>query len=139
MRSIWKSYLPTQEELNESEDYCSNKGYIFVFGSNEAGIHGAGAAAAALAKYGAKWGVGFGHVGNSFAIPSKNGNFDILTLDQISKYAGDFVKYAEEHPDLKFYVTRIGCGLAGFDDSDIAPLFENAPINCKLPKGWRND
>lgn len=110
---------------------------IFVFGSNEAGIHGAGAALEARKKYGAKMGIGFGHIGNSFAIPTKDENIKTLPLNQIQKYVDMFIAYAQITPELKYLVTRIGCGLAGYKDSDIAPMFKNAPNNCELPEGWR--
>lgn len=110
---------------------------IFVFGSNEAGIHGAGAALEARKNYGAKIGIGFGHIGNSFAIPTKDKNIETLPLNQIQKYVDMFIAYAQATPTEKYLVTRIGCGLAGYKDSDIAPMFKNAPNNCELPEGWR--
>lgn len=110
---------------------------IFVFGSNEAGIHGAGAALEARQKHGAKLGIGFGHVGNSFAIPTKDENIKTLPLSIIKKYVEMFLAYAKATPENTYQVTRIGCGLAGYKDSDIAPMFKDAPENCKLPDGWR--
>lgn len=110
---------------------------IFVFGSNEAGIHGAGAALEARKNHGAKLGIGFGHVGNSFAIPTKDENIKTLPLSTIKKYVQMFLAYAESTPEETYQVTRIGCGLAGYTDADIAPMFEHAPLNCILPEGWR--
>lgn len=114
------------------------QGMIFVFGSNEAGIHGAGAALEARKSHGAKLGIGFGHVGNSFAIPTKDEELKQLPLRSIRQYVRMFLAYAEASPDLIFQVTRIGCGLAGYSDKDIAPMFKEAPDNCVLPEGWRN-
>lgn len=113
------------------------RNYIFVFGSNEAGYHGAGAAAYARDNYGAIVGVGWGQQGDSFAIPTKDHNIETLPLDKIKSYVDQFVKIAKQHDDKCFYVTRIGCGLAGYDDEDIAPMFKGAPPNCILPVGWR--
>jgi hypothetical protein len=110
---------------------------IFVFGSNLAGRHGKGAALAARQQHGATYGVGIGRQGNAYAIPTKDAQLRTLPLDQIKQYVRGFMVYAIEHPALQFEVTRIGCGLAGYKDADIAPLFANAPINCILPEGWR--
>lgn len=110
---------------------------IFVFGSNEAGIHGAGAAYHAHRHYGAEWGKGIGRTGNAYGIPTKDLNIQTLPLHKINEYVLDFLEYAEAHPELKFYVTRIGCGLAGYKNEDIAPMFEDAPSNCRLEEDWK--
>ena len=112
-------------------------GLIFVFGSNLAGRHGAGAARTAAMHYGAKRGQGVGLQGQSYAIPTKDKNLNPLPLTIIFTYVRQFVNFAENHPELTFYVTRIGCGLAGYKDSDISPMFRGAPTNCSLPEGWR--
>lgn len=109
---------------------------ILVFGSNEAGVHGAGAARAAYEKHGARWGKGFGHYGNSFAIPTKDMNIMTLDLMVIRKYVEAFLQYASAHKDLTFKVTRIGCGLAGYTDQEIAPMFWEAPSNCLFDDLW---
>ena len=109
---------------------------VFVFGSNEAGVHGAGAARAAYEKHGARWGKGFGHYGNSFAIPTKDMNIMTLDLMVIRKYVEAFLQYAAAHKDLTFKVTRIGCGLAGYTDQEIAPMFWEAPSNCTFDGAW---
>jgi len=111
---------------------------IFVFGSNLAGCHGAGAAKYAHDVQGAEMGVGRGRTGNCYAIPTKDAEIKTLQIERIAFYVGEFIKYAKNHPRLHFRVTRIGCGLAGYTDTDIAPLFEGAPHNCELPDGWRN-
>lgn len=113
------------------------KELIFVFGSNLAGRHGKGAALTAYKQHGAVYGQGYGLQGNSFAIPTKDETLKTLSLSRIKKYVDSFISYAKLNPDLKFQVTRIGCGLAGYDDSDIAPMFKHAPDNCILPVGWR--
>lgn len=108
-------------------------GEIFVFGSNEAGIHGAGAAKLAL-KWGAKMGQGVGLYGQTYAIPTKDHNIKTLDLVSIADYVADFLDFADLHPELTFLVTQIGCGLAGYTPEDIAPLFETYPLNVILPK-----
>lgn len=110
---------------------------IFVFGSNEAGIHGAGAALYARRHCGAAPGVGFGPSGNSFALPTKDHNIKTLPLVKVSAYVQAFIEYAKSHPDLQFKVTAIGCGLAGFREDEIAPLFITAPDNCSFDEAWR--
>lgn len=110
---------------------------IFVFGSNLAGRHGKGAALHARKYFGAEYGVGIGRTGDSYAIPTKDAKLKSLPLDVISHYVYGFLHYAALNSDLEFQVTRIGCGLAGYKDSDIAPMFKGAPDNCKLPEGWR--
>src|SRR3954462_15269958 len=106
---------------------------VFVFGSNERGVHGGGAAYDALKQWGAKWGRGVGPQGASYAIPTKRDVSTTLPLDAIANYVEGFLGYAEAHPEIDFQVTRIGCGFAGYDDRDIAPLFQGAPPNCHLP------
>ena len=110
---------------------------IFVFGSNLAGRHGKGAALDAKNYYGAIYGIGVGPMGHSYAIPTKDKNLQILSLADISLYVKEFIKYAEENLDLEFNITRIGCGLAGYKDSEIGPMFSKAPVNCNLPFEWR--
>jgi hypothetical protein len=105
---------------------------IFVFGSNEAGRHGAGAAKCAKLHHGAVYGVGIGIQGDSYAIPTKDADLKPLPLPRIALYVRDFIEFARAHPNWTFTVTRVGCGLAGYTDSDIAPLFSGAPRNCHL-------
>ena len=96
---------------------------IFVFGSNLAGRHGAGAAFFARQNHGAIYGQGIGLQGNSYAIPTKDLRIKTLPLSAIKKHVDTFIQYAKEHPELMFNVTRVGCGLAGYKDIDIAPMF----------------
>lgn len=96
---------------------------VFVFGSNLAGIHGAGAALYAASYKGARYGVGVGRTGQSYAIPTKDSRIETLPLDKIQKFVDEFIAYAKERPTLMFQVTCIGCGLAGHKHEDIAPMF----------------
>ena len=109
---------------------------IFVFGSNEAGRHGKGAALHARLQHGAIYGQGRGLQGRSYAIPTKDAQLHSRSLPDIAKDVHEFILFARMRPDLNFQVTRIGCGLAGYSDSDIAPMFKNSPTNCILPHGW---
>ena len=109
---------------------------IFVFGSNLAGIHGAGAAKDALFEHGATAGQGIGRSGNSYAIPTKGHAIRTLPLEEVADYIHEFIKYARSNPNEIFQVTQIGCGLAGFTSPEIAPLFYNAPDNCCFDSSW---
>lgn len=94
---------------------------IFVFGSNLSGMHGGGAARLAYQKFGAIWGQGVGLQGQSYGIPTMQGG-----VDTIKPYVDEFIEFTKTHPQLKFLVTEIGCGIAGFSVEEIAPLFEQA-------------
>lgn len=107
---------------------------IFVFGSNLAGIHGAGSAQHARVHYGAVYGIGVGPQGRSYAIPTKDQNFNVMDLDHIQLYVWQFLDYARMCTDRTFNVVAIGCGLAGYTPQQIAPMFFNAPQNVKLPQ-----
>lgn len=113
------------DDLQENE--------VFVFGSNLAGMHGGGAARVARLRFGAVMGKGVGMQGRSYAIPTMQGG-----TETIRPYVNDFIAYAKEHPELTFLVTPIGCGIAGFEPEDIAPLFEEASNveNIWLPKSF---
>ena len=106
---------------------------IFVFGSNLRGMHGGGAAYVAYRHFGAIMGQGVGLQGQSYAIPTMQGG-----VDTIRPYVDEFIEFAKQHPTLTFLVTRIGCGIAGFTDDEISPLFEKAHDidNIVLPEGW---
>lgn len=112
------------------------KNEIFVFGSNLAGRHGAGAALLAVQKFGAKYGIGIGRMGNTYAIPTKDKNLKTLPLDTIATFIYKFLYDAANNPSLTFYVTKIGCGLAGYQIHEIAHLFKNhgIPENVILPE-----
>lgn len=103
---------------------------VFVFGSNLAGRHGAGAAKFAAKHHGAVYGRGVGLQGNSYAIPTKDKNIKTLPLSIIEGYVKEFILFAYNNPELEFNVTDVGCGLAGYTADQIAPLFKDAPSNC---------
>ena len=113
---------------------------IFVFGSNERGIHGGGAARVAADKHGAVRNIGFA-AGNSFAIPTCSKptgepGFEI-TAEMLAYYVACFIAYAKHYPDVTFQVTKVGCGLAGWTNEQVAPLFVNAPANCQFDTEWK--
>ena len=112
------------------------KDEIFVFGSNLAGWHGGGAANLAM-KWGAIWGQGVGLQGQTYAIPTM---FD--TAEEIKPYVDEFLAFAKAHPEMKFLVTEIGCGIAGFTPDEIAPLFRAAIDenieNVYLPESFQD-
>ena len=109
---------------------------IFVFGSNLRGVHGASSAKHARFHYGAKLGVGRGRTGNAYAIPTKDKNLKVLSIDEIKYYVDEFIEYAISHPELDFQIVKIGCGLAGFSNYEIAPLFKGSPSNCIFHEDW---
>lgn len=106
---------------------------VFVFGSNLAGMHGGGAAATAHRCFGAVWGQGVGLQGQSYAIPTMQGG-----VETVKPYVDEFIEFAKSHPEKRFLVTKIGCGIAGFREEDIAPLFREAAgvANIVLPKDF---
>lgn len=121
-----KSYTPENISSLGPDD-------IFVFGSNLQGIHAGGAARVAHEKFGAVMGQGVGIQGQSYAIPTMQGG-----VETIRPYVNDFIDLAREWDQNTFYVTRIGCGIAGFSDEEIAPLFDEAYdlYNVRLPKSF---
>lgn len=112
---------------------------LFVFGSNLRGAHGKGAAKTAKEYYGAVYGVGIGRTGNSYAIPTKDEYIKTLPLYQIQNHVNEFIRYVISNPQYSYYITRIGCGLAGYKDSQIAPLFSflKNRNNCNFPVEWK--
>ena len=123
MAFIRPEYTPVAIDSLKSDE-------IFVFGSNLAGAHG-GAARLAFERFGAVWGEGVGLHGQTYAIPTMQGG-----VDTIKPYVDAFIRFAKKHSRLTFLVTRIGCGIAGFRDEEIAPLFKEAEniTNIILPK-----
>lgn len=117
---------------------------VFVFGSNLEGVHGAGAALYAAQKYGAKRGVGEGHVGMSYALPTRKVSYrggmihsiDTLPLPAIQTHVDTFIQYASQHPEFRFRVTCIGTGHAGLEHDDMAPMFVAASGNCFFDSAW---
>ncbi|MEW5890676.1 MAG: hypothetical protein AB1768_16940 [Pseudomonadota bacterium] len=118
-------------------------GEVFVFGSNLAGRHGKGAALVAAQRFGAKYGAASGYMlgenpgAHCYAIPTKDASLRTLSLDEIEYHVGQFRKaVAGDLSGLTFFVTRVGCGLAGYKDGEIAPMFVGFPDNCSFPKEW---
>lgn len=113
---------------------------IFVFGSNLSGRHGKGAALTAFKKFGAIYGQGVGLMGQSYGIPTKGRFLEILPLPKIGNHIENFLRFARARSDLKFLVTEIGCGLAGYRPCQIAPLFGNdIPANVVLPAAFLDE
>jgi hypothetical protein len=110
---------------------------VFVFGSNLAGRHGKGAALWARQHRAAIYGRGVGYQGNAYAIPTKDHDLRVLPLPAIQRHVIDFIRFAQQRPDLRFELTPIGCGLAGYQPAQIAPMFANAPANVILPEIFR--
>ena len=114
---------------------------VFVFGSDTAGRHGAGAAAHAHYKYGAIYGIGEGFSGGerlrTYALPTLDENLRQRSIAAIQESVERFLGFCRNAPQTIFHVTRVGCGLAGFTDDQIAPLFINAPPNCEFDPLWK--
>jgi len=109
---------------------------VFVFGSNLAGRHGKGAALTAAKLFSAKYGVGVGITGDCYAIPTKDQALYTLSLFSIEQYIFFFKEHAKQHPDFTYVVTKVGCGLAGYSDAEIAQLFKYSPENCVFHQDW---
>lgn len=103
---------------------------VFVFGSNAHGAHGGGAARIAYDRFGAVWGEGHGHHGRTYAIDTMSG------LDTLGAEARVFVEYAASHPELRFLLTPVGCGIAGYTPAQVAPLFTGLPPNVTVPASF---
>lgn len=122
-------------------------GDVWVFGSNLAGRHGAGAAKVAREAFGAQPGVGAGPTGQCYAIPTKDGRngadlkdpVQTLPIHEVRAHVAAFLGYAKAHPELRFFVTRVGCGRAGWTDAEMAPLFRGAPSNCSFATEWQSN
>ena len=113
-------------------------GHYFVFGSNEAGRHGKGAALCAKQYFGAVYGQGHGEQGNSYAVATKDESLRSLSIDEIRGNVRLFIQHAKNHPHKIFAVSRVGCGLAGYKDEDIAPMFKGHPSNVYfLEEMWK--
>lgn len=110
---------------------------IFVFGSNMAGSHGGGAARQAWMMFGAEQGVGEGVTGKCYAFPTLTENFEQCSNTQLKASRLKFYQYANAHPELEFLLTKVGCGIAGFNEDSMKKLFKNAPKNVIKPEDWR--
>lgn len=139
----YKKFVPsyTPENITSLKDY-----EVFVFGSNTAGRHGAGAAKTAVEKFGAIYGKGVGLQGQSYAIPTldysriesdeKDYSLDKSSLIDIQNHVKDLCDFARKNYNLKFYMTKIGVGLADFSMDEIQRVFLSCdiPVNIVLPK-----
>lgn len=103
---------------------------VFVFGSNAEGLHGGGAARIAYERFGAAWGEGHGHHGQTYAIDTMSG------LDVLVQEARAFIDYAGAHPETTFLLTPVGCGIAGYAPEQVAPAFLGAPENVAVPEAF---
>ena len=127
--------MKSKEKLAYTPEFVESlkEGQVFVFGSNLLGCHSGGASAIAMQRFGAVWGQGVGLQGQSYAIPTMQGG-----VETIKPYVDDFIRFAFEHPEKRFLVTPIGCGIAGFTPEEIAPLFHGAVNleNVSLPESF---
>lgn len=120
-----------------------SKDWIFVFGSNKAGRHGKGAALVAIQQFNAVYGEGEGlMIGvadgvGCYAIPTKDRRLEVLPLDKIEQAVKNFLAMAKRMKNAKFFITRVGCGLSGYSDSQIAPMFKSAPPSCSFAQEWK--
>jgi hypothetical protein len=112
---------------------------IFVFGSNLRGRHAGGAARLAAQRFGAREGVGEGLTGQSYAFPTLTANFEKVSLKALEASRDRLFATARAHPEKTFLLTKVGCGIAGFSEDEIRPLFRNAPENVVLPEDWADD
>lgn len=117
-----------------------NQDEVFVFGSNEEGYHGGGAAHTAHRQFGAQWGVGEGLTGRCYAFPTlagpSEGGLRKLAHEKLEQYRDNFFLVAEENRDKTFYLTKVGCGLAGYEEDYMKSFFTNSPGNIIKPEGW---
>jgi len=118
--------MNTPDNITELEP-----GAVFVFGSNAEGQHWGGAAAHAYNNFGAEWGVGEGLTGSSYALPTMTGLADLHAA------VTRFLRRAASRPDLRFYVTRVGCGIAGHTPAEVAPAFAGHPLNVIIPADFQ--
>lgn len=134
MEAIPKMILDTNRFHQDGS--LPTNGEIFVFGSNRAGVHGAGAAKIATNVYGAKFRVGEGLAGSSYALPTKDVNIKTLNLTEIRYHIERFVDFTKSHPEMRFFITSIGCGLAGYQPSQVGGFFSDCDENCNFPHTW---
>ncbi len=132
---------PHKPLIDPSHEHKEDDPRIFVFGSNLWGMHGGGAAGYASMKLGARDGVYCGRSGRTYALPTCGRPGLKLSLPQVEYWVQMFLDHArwcmEHEPETRFFVSLVGCGIAGFKEEEIAPMFAGAPQNCDLPPGWR--
>lgn len=129
---------PTWHIHRDGELPPPREGWIFVFGSNLRGRHGAGEARVAKERFGAIEGQAEGLMGSCYGIATKGTRLEVLPLQEVHRGVQAFVQFALQHPEHKFWLTRVGCGLAGNRNEDIAPLFRALPENASMPIEWAN-
>lgn len=112
-------------------------GERFVFGSNTAGRHGKGAALFARQKFGAEYGVGEGPTGQCYAFPTLDGHLQKRSLGQLEMARNRLYVYCRQHPEERLLLTKVGCGLAGYDEDYMKSIFTDPPDNLVLPEDWR--
>ena len=135
MNHVLRHYNEPSFAVRDMMTDRSDPRHCFVFGSNLRGIHGAGAAKVARAYLGAIPGHGKGSMGSCYAIPTKHGPYENMSLEELARYVGSFKKVTHRR-DTIFHVTAIGTGRAGFTHEQVAPLF-NGVVCCYLPIAWR--
>ena len=125
-------------DIDPTHEHTKDDPRIFVFGSNLLGIHGAGAAAYARIELGAESGIGEGLTGRTYALPTCYRPGEPITLQELAVYIYNFFEYAEEHPELTFFLSKIGCGIAGFEETDVAYIVHEllVPANVHIPPDW---
>lgn len=119
------------------ENTIPPRGWVWVFGSNLKGQHGSGAAKVAHANFSAPYGAFRGSVGQAYAIPTNDKKLNLICLVDIKNDVAEFLEVAKNTPKSKYFVTRIGCGFSGYEDSEIAPFFRGAPDNCSFNEAWK--
>ena len=115
-------------ELKENE--------IFVFGSNKAGNHAGGAAKVAVEKFGAIIGQGEGLQGQSYAFPTLDEHMQKVTSQELVSAFENLCECATQHKDKIFYLTKVGCGIAGFSEEEIIEAINKVelPDNVIIPE-----
>ena len=124
--------MKTSERITPSHISALEPGEVFVFGSNIQGMHMGGAARVAMERFGAVWGVGEGLQGQSYALPTMEG------IESLEKAVARFVEFARQHPELRFLITAVGCGIAGYTAEQVAPFFKSVIDlqNVYLPQSF---
>ena len=110
---------------------------VFVFGSNRNGNHYGGAARIAYERFGAEWGVGEGHTGQSYALPTLDENMEKVTEDELIDSFAKMLGYADDNRQLTFLVTKVGCGIAGWDIEDVRRCFWKGAAAVSPDPEWR--
>lgn len=131
-------FVPLGPQIDPNHEHTPDDPRIFVFGSNVPGLHGGGAAGYARDKLGAKMGVGEGLTGNAYALPTCYMPGEPITLQELVVYVDNFLTFASDHPDLRFFLSKVGCGIAGFDEEVVKTIFQelNVPENVDMPPDW---